>query len=433
MDYKGKHVLVIGLGKSGLAVKEALSEKGALLTVYDQKHQGGAQPEDMSLFELAVVSPGVPLSAEIVSRAQSAGVPVIGELELAYRLAGGRFAAITGTNGKTTTTTLVWEIFRAAGRAARLAGNIGIPAVSVAKDSGGSDWLITEVSSFQLETIQAFRPAVSAVLNITPDHLDRHGSFEEYARIKGRIYENQREEDYFIVNMDDEPSRRLAESCPCRTAGFGRVHEPEVGAFVREGRIVIRDAKQSLHDICDVSAIRIPGAHNLENVLAAAALAFFAGIKPEVIGRAVTSFEGVEHRLEFVRQVHGVRFVNDSKGTNPDASVKAVKAMPGGIVLIAGGYDKGSEFDELIQSFDGAVKHLVLLGKTAQKIKETAQRLGFTQIAMAADMRECVKKAYELAVPGDTVLLSPACASWDMYSCFEERGEDFKTIVKGIR
>jgi UDP-N-acetylmuramoylalanine--D-glutamate ligase len=205
-----------------------------------------------------------------------------------------------------------------------------------------------------------------------------------------------------------------------------------VGAYVKEGHIVIRDEQKKVYDICAIDDIRIPGSHNLENALAASAIAFFAGIGPEAIGKAITGFEGVAHRLEFVREVRGIRFVNDSKGTNPDASIKAVKAMPDGVVLIAGGYDKGSEFDELIENFGGAVKHLVLLGKTAQKIKETAQQHGFTQIAMASDMRDSVNKAYGLAQPGDTVLLSPACASWDMYSCFEERGEDFKTVVKGL-
>lgn len=433
MDFEGQNILIIGMGKSGVAAKEALCEKGAKVTVYDKNHNGGAEPENMGTFHLAVVSPGVPLHIPVVRRAVEAGVPLIGELELAYRLAKGRFAAITGTNGKTTTTTLTHEIFRAAGRQALLVGNIGIPAVSRAKDSGEDTWLVTEVSSFQLETIQDFRPAVSAILNITPDHLDRHGTLEEYAKTKGRIYENQKEDDYLVVNMDDALCRRLAEGCRCKVIGFSRMCEPVAGAYVKDGHILIRDKQKIVHDICAIDDIRIPGSHNLENALAAAAVTFFAGIEPEVIGEALRLFEGVAHRLEFTGEVRGVRFVNDSKGTNPDASIKAVKAMPGGIVLIAGGYDKGSEFDELIQNFGGAVKHMVLIGKTAQKIRDTALRLGFTQIVMAPDMRDAVEKAYALAQPGETVLLSPACASWDMYACFEERGEDFKTIVKGLR
>jgi UDP-N-acetylmuramoylalanine--D-glutamate ligase len=274
---------------------------------------------------------------------------------------------------------------------------------------------------------------VSALLNITPDHMDRHKNMENYAAAKAKIYANQTKSDYFVVNYDDPESYKLAEACKAMVVPFSRKTQLGFGCFVRDDKLVILNQRGELIEICGVSELKIPGAHNLENALAAAAIAYFAGIDPGVIGSTLRSFEGVEHRLEFAAEIGGVRYINDSKGTNPDASIKAIEAFAGPIILIAGGYDKGSTFEALIDSFDGKVKTLILLGKTAVLIRTTAEAMGFHAIVMAADMKDCVKKAFDLAVPGDVVLLSPACASWDRYSCFEERGEDFKKCVSALR
>ncbi len=448
---ENKRILVVGMGKSGIAATQALLKLGAVVSVYDQKEEDhidnqliqflrnknvscyfGEEPDNTENLDMVVISPGVPLETGFVQKAKGAGAEIIGELEIAYRVGKGKYAAITGTNGKTTTTTLVGEIFKNSGRKTYVVGNVGVAVISKALCTTKDDWLVTEVSSFQLETTRDFRPEVSALLNITPDHMDRHKTIENYAKAKAMIFKNQDESQYFVVNYDDEESMKLAGQCPAKVVPFSRKAELGFGCFVLDGDIVIRNETGRIIEICDKDELRIPGTHNLENGLAAAAIAYFAGIEPGVISRTLREFEGVEHRLEFSGEVDGVRFVNDSKGTNPDASIKAIEAMKGGIVLIAGGYDKGSEYEEFIRAFQGKVKHLILLGKTAPKIRETAERLGFHNITMCRDMDECVKTGYRLSSPGDTVLLSPACASWDMYTCFEQRGEHFKNCVRDL-
>lgn len=452
MNDKRINALVVGMGKSGIAAAEALISAGAGVSVYDKKtpeetdsdldryFKGkniecyfGREPADIGIFNLVVMSPGVPLTIDIVKKAEQAGVEVIGEVELAYRLSNGRYVAITGTNGKTTTTVLTGEIFKEAGLACEVVGNVGVPAVGKAASATDDTWMITEISSFQLETIKDFHPHIAAVLNITPDHLNRHGTFENYASAKARIFENQDKRDYFVVNFDDKESMKIAADCTAAVVPFSRKETLEFGAFVLNGIIVIKDKDGSVHEICAASELGIPGAHNLENALAASAVAFFAGISCSIIGKTLREFKGVEHRMEFCGEIQGVRFVNDSKGTNPDASIKALQAIDKGIVIIAGGYDKGSSFDEFIKAFDGKVKALILLGKTAPKIKEAAERLGFTNTLIVQNMEECVTEGFKAAGSGDTVLLSPACASWDMYTCFEQRGEHFKNCVKNLR
>jgi len=262
--------------------------------------------------------------------------------------------------------------------------------------------------------------------------MDRHKTLENYAAAKAKIFASQTADDYFIVNKDDPEAYKLATGCKAAVVPFSRKEQLAFGSFVKDGRIVIRDKDSKLVDFCGVRELIIPGAHNLENALAAAAIGYFAGLPAEAVARTLREFEGVAHRMEFVAEVQGVRYVNDSKGTNSDASIKAVEAIDDNIILIAGGYDKGGTFEEFIASFSGKVKRLILLGKTAELIRKTAENAGFSDIVMAADMDECVKKAAASAVPGDTVLLSPACASWDMYSCFEERGEHFKTCVRNL-
>lgn len=448
MKLEGKRALVIGAGKSGVAAANALARSGAAVFLYDRKPGteldgdtlqfleycctalffGGKEPETSESFDLLVMSPGVPTDLPLVRRVTQAGAMLIGELELAYQLGKGRYIAITGTNGKTTTTVLTGEIFRNAGRKTEVVGNVGLPVTQKALEAEDDTYLITECSSFQLETIQTFHPQISALLNLTPDHLDRHKTLDGYGRAKARVYLNQDKSDYFIVNLDDPESCRFVEACPATVVPFSRKQELDLGASVKNGMICMAD-QEGTHQICPIRDIRIPGAHNLENALAATAIAWCSGIPAEVIARTLREFAGVAHRMEPAGELHGVTFVNDSKGTNPDASIKAIEAIEGGIVLIAGGYDKKSDYEDLIRAFGSKVRALVLLGKTADDIQNTAEGLGYHTILRARDMKESVEKAYAAAHPGDTVLLSPACASWDMYSCFEERGEDFKSRV----
>lgn len=448
---ENKKVLIVGLGKSGIAAAQALLKLGAKVSVYDKKREEeidsqlihffkiknvecffGEEPDNIKELDMVVVSPGVPLELDFIQKSLELGAEVIGELEIAYRVGQGNYIAITGTNGKTTTTTLVGEIFKNAGRRTFVVGNVGVAVISKSISAGPDDWLVTETSSFQLETTKLFKPVVSALLNITPDHIDRHKTFENYGKAKAMIFKNQGENEYFVVNRDDEEAYRLAASCKAKVIPFSRKIPLELGCFVLDGDIVIKNEAGEYIDICDIDDLKIPGSHNLENALAATAIAYFAGISKEVIAKTLREFEGVEHRLEFVGEVDGVRFVNDSKGTNPDASIKAIEAIKGDIILIAGGYDKGSEFDEFIQSFNGKVKYMVLLGKTALKLKEAAEKSGFHNITIVKSMDEGVRTACKLSKPGDTVLLSPACASWDMYTCFEQRGEHFKNCVRDL-
>lgn len=452
MDMKDKKVLVVGLGKSGIAAVEALVSLGAKVSVYDGKkaehidslfldyikqHKISSffaiQPIGVKEMDLLVVSPGVPLELPFISDAKAAGIAVIGELELAYRIGRGNFVAITGTNGKTTTTVLTGEIFKNAGRKTEVVGNVGIAVANKALTASEDTWFITEASSFQLETTVSFRPFISALLNITPDHMDRHKTLENYAAAKAKIFANQTKDDYYVVNYDDAEARKSTAGCQAVIVPFSRKISLDFGCFVSHGGIVICDRQGMLTEICGVSELKIPGAHNLENALAAAAIAYFAGIDPKTIGMSLREFQGVEHRLEFVDEISGVRYVNDSKGTNPDASIKAIEAFDRTIILIAGGYDKGSTFEGLIASFKGKVSHMILMGRTAELIKKTAEAAGYKSVIMAKDMDDCVKKAFVLARSGDIVLLSPACASWDMYTCFEQRGEDFKDSVRALR
>jgi len=450
---KDKKVLVIGMGRSGKAAVEALVDAGAVVSVQDSKTEDklekeflaylnekgvtkylGSVPEDVGAFDALVLSPGVPPTLDFIEDAKAKGAKIIGELELAYKLGHGSYVAITGTNGKTTTTTLVGEIYKESGRKTHVVGNIGIAVISKAIEADDDSWLVTEVSSFQLETIEEFRPVVSAILNLTPDHMDRHKTMENYGRAKAGVFKNQTQDEYCVLNFDDKACFELAEreGCKAKVVPFSRLEELDFGAFVKGGRIVIKNEAGQLVDICGCEELKIPGSHNLENALAAAAIAYFGGIDTDVIARVLRTFAGVEHRIEPCGEINGVRFVNDSKGTNPDAAIKAIEAMKENIILIAGGYDKGSTYDEFIGAFGNSVKRLILLGVTATKIKEAAEKAGFTDIVMAKDMEDCVAKAYESAVPGDVVLLSPACASWDMYDNFEQRGDHFKSCVKAL-
>lgn len=448
---ENKRVLVVGMGNSGKAAVQAMLALKAIVSVQDSKPEDsidpqllaflrdknvtcyfGRQPADMGQFDMLIISPGVSPELAFIQDARKAGVEIIGELEIAYRIGGGNYVAITGTNGKTTTTTLVGEIYKAAGKKTYVVGNIGVAVISKALSAEKDSWLVTETSSFQLETIKEFQPVVSAILNLTPDHLDRHKTMENYGGAKARIFENQTADQYCIINYDDKDCYKLAEHCRAKVVPFSRKEALDFGAFVKDGRIVIKNEDGHLIEFCRADELNIPGGHNLENALAACAIAYFGGIEPDVITQVLKSFMGVEHRIEFCGEVDGVRFVNDSKGTNPDAAIKAIEAMKENIILIAGGYDKNASFDEFVASFDGRVKALMLLGKTATKIKEAAERAHFSNSIILKDMDACVKEAFRIAKPGDVVLLSPACASWDMYTSFEQRGRHFKECVRTL-
>ena len=448
---KDKKVLVVGMGKSGIAATQAMIKLGAKVSVQDSKPESEIDPslvsfikgqevetyfdcipQDMGAFDMMILSPGVSPELPFVQEAESKGCEIVGELEIAYRVGQGKYISITGTNGKTTTTTLVGEIFKAAKRKTYVVGNIGVAVISMALSAEPDSWLVTETSSFQLETTKEFKPEISAILNLTPDHLNRHHTMENYGLAKAKTFANQTSGQYVILNYDDKTCFALGKDSKARVVPFSRLEELPFGAYVKDGTMVIRNEKGEIIELCKTTELQIPGGHNVENALAAAAISYFAGIDAETITGVLKSFMGVEHRIEYVATVDGVRYINDSKGTNPDSTIKAVEAFDGNIILIAGGYDKGSEFDELIKKFDGKVKYMMLLGKTAPKIKETAEKLGFTNNVMCKDMDECVREAAKLAKPGDIVLLSPACASWDMYTCFEQRGEHFKKLVNDL-
>ena len=445
---KDKNVLIIGMGKSGVAAYEALKTLGAKISLQDSKELNtedfpgatcyfGKMPEDFSEFDMMVLSPGVDPESDFVTKAKAQGVEIVGELELAYRLAKGTFVGITGTNGKTTTTTLVGEIFKAAKVHSAVVGNIGFPVITESLRSTDDEWLITEVSSFQLQTTSEFKPKVSAILNLTPDHLNRHHTMEEYGKAKASINKKQDENGYFIINKDDETCMDLclnkAWTPKAKLAYFSRKEEVKLGAFLKGDMLAVKDEDGKVTEFIDKHELKIIGDHNVENALAAIAICHFSGIPKEPIIETLRAFPGVEHRIEFAGEINGVKFYNDSKGTNVDAAVIALKAIGHDVILIAGGDAKSQEFDDLIKAFPGRVKHMVLLGRDAGDIAKAADKYGFKDYSYKKDMEECVKAAFEMAKPGDTVLLSPACASWDMYKNYEVRGDHFKSVVKTLK
>ena len=450
MELKGKKVLLVGLAKTGISTIKCLAKYGADITVNDIKTEDqleeiiaeikdidgikyilGHHPENISDIDMVVVSPGVPLDLPFIKKVIEENKELIGEVELAYQLAKKPyFVGITGTNGKTTTTSLTGEIFEKAGKETYVVGNIGNPVIDAVQAANEGASFVTELSSFQLESIKDFKPSVSAVLNITEDHMNRHHTMENYIDAKARVFMNQDKENFCVLNYDDELTRALAEKCNANVVFFSRLEKLEKGIYVENGDIIIDiDEKINLMKVCELS---LPGGHNLENCMAAAAMAYVSGIDIEVIREVLKTFKAVEHRLEFVKEVEGVKYVNDSKGTNPDSTIKAVQAYENPIILIAGGYDKGSTYDELLEIAKKNVKTLVLLGQTADKIEEAARRIGFTDIHRVEDMKEAVKTCHDIAKEGDIVLLSPACASWGMYKNFEVRGKDFKDNVNSL-
>lgn len=451
MNKKNKNVLVLGAAITGIPTALELYNMGYNVTINDYKplsqldeyiHEldnlsieiitGGHPIELASSCDFIVISPGVPTDIPLVKEARKHGKEVISEVELAYRMTQTPIAAITGTNGKTTTTALLGEIMKESGRKTFVTGNIGNPMIKEVKNASPEDLFVLEVSSFQLETTVYFRPKVSAILNITPDHLNRHKTLENYIDAKAKIFKNQKDEGYTILNWDDEQTRNLSSLTNSKTLFFSRKDILAEGGYVEDGYLTI-SLKNKKERIIDIKDVFIPGEHNLENALAASLMAYCLGVKAHTIQKVLKEFKGVEHRIEYVTEIDGVIYYNDSKGTNPDSSIRAIKTMTRPIVLIAGGYDKGSNFDEFASYFKEKVKALVLLGETADKIQESAHKVGFHNIYKVSDLDEAVKKSKELATKGDCVLLSPACASWDMFKSFEERGNVFKDVVRRLR
>lgn len=447
MNFAGKTILVVGTGISGVAAVKLLAAQSAAIILMDGNASldpekiaekfpteihydlilGDLPEKAFSRIDMAVLSPGVPTDLPFVVQLQESGIPVIGEIELAYLCGQGRVLAITGTNGKTTTTALTGEIMKAYYDSVFVVGNIGLPYTEYAADMQPDTVTVAEVSSFQLETIQRFCPQVSAILNITPDHLNRHHTMECYAETKARIAINQTKQETCILNYEDSWLQKLSKDIQADIFWFSSVRELERGIFLRDGEIVYRDAEEIV--ICKTDELLLLGRHNYENVMAAIAIAVKAGVPVEVIRQVVQNFHAVEHRIEFVREVNGVKYYNDSKGTNPDAAIKAVEAMVSPTIVIGGGYDKDSTYEEWIDSFGDIVRGLVLLGQTRDKIAEAAEEAGFTAVTKVETLEEAVAEAAKQAKPGYAVLLSPACASWGMFRNYEERGDLFKKIV----
>jgi UDP-N-acetylmuramoylalanine--D-glutamate ligase len=449
MELKNKRVLVVGLGKSGLAAARFLKARGARVTVSDARpatliaelsdllDEGfmvEAGSHGLLTFrrqDLIVVSPGVPQSTPELMTVRAMGAHIIGELELGAEYLQGEVIAITGSNGKTTTTTLVGEILKAAGRPTLVGGNIGLPVTAMVDESTAESWSVIEVSSFQLETVETFKPRIAMVLNITPDHLDRHGTFEAYATAKARITEFQTAEDFLVLNAEDLETQKVAAKTKAQIYWFSARRQIKQGAFVH-GESIFFAAKEGAkpEPVMPVVEITLAGAHNVENVLAAVCAARLAGVPSETIRSAVAAFKAVEHRLEFVREVAGVRYYNDSKATNVDATMKAIGAFSGGVQLILGGKDKDSDYTTLAALVRERVKTVITIGSAAQKIEH--QLVGVVKIERAETLERAVALAQTISVAGDTVLLAPACASFDQFKNYEERGSVFKQLVAAL-
>lgn len=448
-------VLVVGTGKSGIAATQLLLRTGKLPVLFDsnaeldkdeilgklslsgdEKKQveivlGDLTEEEKKALSGVVLSPGVPTDTEFVNDLRNRGLLISGEIELAFEQEKGAVLAITGTNGKTTTTTLLGEIMKATGKKTFVVGNIGNPYTLEAEKTDADSVTVAEISSFQLETIHTFRPRVSAILNITPDHLNRHHTMENYVKAKQDITKNQTKEDYCVLNAEDPYTDAFLEQCPATVILFSSQRELADGYFYADECIykAVQGKKQKLMNIHEM---RLLGMHNVENVMAAIAMADAYGVDMEVILNVVRDFKAVEHRIEYVKTVRGVDYYNDSKGTNPDAAIKGIGAMVKPTYLIGGGYDKQSEYDEWIESFGGKVRKLVLLGQTREKIADCAKKHGFTDYIFVDDLQQAVDYCAEHAKEGEAVLLSPACASWGMFPNYEVRGKMFKDMVNAL-
>ena len=448
MEFSGKKVLVFGTGISGIGAADLLTAKGADVVLYDGNDKvnkdtvlsrlkapektalvlGELSDSVMDTLDMVVLSPGVPTDLPVVLKMKEKKIPVIGEVELAYQTGAGTVYAITGTNGKTTTTALLGKIMDEYYPEVYVVGNIGTPYTSVSAQMTEKAVTVAEISSFQLETIQEFHPHVSAILNITEDHLNRHHTMEEYIRVKELITENQTMDDTVVLNYEDEVLRAFGEKVQTQVLYFSSQRSLSEGICMEGDEIVLRWKGEEIR-VLDVNEQQLLGTHNYENVMAAIAMAYCAGVPMEHIRQSVKSFRAVEHRIEYVTEINGVAYYNDSKGTNPDAAIKGIQAMKRPTLLIGGGYDKESSYEDWIKAFDGKVRYLVLIGQTREKIAKTARELGFTDILMEENLEAAVATCARLARPGDAVLLSPACASWGQFPNYEVRGKMFKEYV----
>jgi UDP-N-acetylmuramoylalanine--D-glutamate ligase len=450
MELKNKRVLVVGLGKSGKSAALFLRERGAQVTVSDSRSAEALAGEIPALLDagvmvetgghglltfrrqdLIVVSPGVPFDTPELKQVRAFGLPIIGELELASRFLQGQIVAITGSNGKTTTTSLLGKIFAGAGVPTLVGGNIGTPVIDLIAQSTPQTTSVLEVSSFQLETVEQFRPHIAVVLNITQDHLDRHGTFENYAAMKARITAQQTADDFFVLNAEDKPTQMLAARTKAQVFWFSGRRPIKQGAFVHGESIAFLPREGAKPEpVMPLAEIPLKGAHNVENVLAAVCAARLGGVSAESIRSSVAGFKAVEHRLEFVATVRGVAFYNDSKATNVDATKKALEAFASGVHLILGGKDKNSDYTELADLLRARVKTVYTIGSAAEKIER--HLAGVVKIVSAGTLDAAVRQAAQSAVPGDVVLLAPACASFDQFTGYEQRGRVFKELVKGL-
>ena len=449
MELQGKKVLVFGSGKSGIGASDLLAKVGAVPVIYDgnadidkeavvhktngtyplEIYAGNLPEEVIDSLDLVVLSPGVPTDIPVVKNFYSKGIPVWGEVELAFRVGAGEVLAITGTNGKTTTTALLGKIMQDARESVFVVGNIGTPYTSKALEMKPYSVTVAEISSFQLETIDLFAPKVSAILNITEDHLNRHHTMDEYIRVKELITKNQGTEDICVLNYEDEVLREFGKNLVPRVVYFSSERELEQGIYLDGDKIILKDGKETI-EVVRTEELKLLGKHNFENVMAAVAMAYYDGVSMESIRKSICEFTAVAHRIEYVTEKNGVVYYNDSKGTNPDAAIKGIQAMNRPTLLIGGGYDKESGYDEWIEAFDGKVRYLVLIGQTKDKIKEAAEKHGFHHIILCEDLKEAVNVCARKANPGDAVLLSPACASWGQFDNYEQRGDMFKEYVR---
>lgn len=452
MNLSEKRFLVAGTGKSGVGAARLLKKQQINVTLYDGNKEldtrdfyeknpdlsdveillGDIGSDVRKQFDILVLSPGIPTDIPMVNKMRDMGITIWGEVELAYAFSKGRVLAITGTNGKTTTTSLLGEIMKSSFSDVKVVGNIGIPYTSVALQTTEDTVTVAEISSFQLETIEKFAPKITAILNITPDHLNRHHTMENYIAVKESITKNQGSGDLCVLNYEDEVLRKFGESLNIKVTYFSSRRELADGIFYKDGRIYLAE-KGKTTEILPVGELNLLGNHNYENVMAAAAMALGFGVELEKIREVLRTFQAVEHRIEYVTEKRGVKFYNDSKGTNPDAAIQGIRAMVRPTFLIGGGYDKQSEYGEWIDAFEGKVKELVLIGQTRDAIAKTAKEHGFTNITMADTLEEAVRICYENALSGDAVLLSPACASWGMFTDYEERGRVFKETVNNLK
>lgn len=452
MKMEDKKVLVVGTGVSGIAAAQLLLEKKAQVVLFDANPDlnpdkfkeknpqlsevpvvlGELTEDRMREFGVAVLSPGVPTDLPMVEKLRAQNVEIWGEIELAYYFGKGPVIAITGTNGKTTTTALTGEIMKNYYKDVRVVGNIGIPYTSEAATMTEDTVTVAEISSFQLETIHTFCPRVSAILNITPDHLNRHHTMECYIETKEKITMNQTKDEVCVLNYEDPVLREFGENAPASVVYFSSAHMLQEGVYL-EGEDIYYAHEGKTEKVINVNELNLLGRHNYENVMAATAMSLSFGVPMEKIVEVLKRFQAVEHRIEYVTEKRGVRYYNDSKGTNPDAAIQGIRAMNRPTFLIGGGYDKQSEYDEWIEAFDGKVKALVLIGQTADKIEACAHRHGFMDTVKFDTFEEAVNYCYEHAVSGDAVLLSPACASWGMFKNYEERGRIFKEIVRNLK